>query len=80
MLWQLKGVLYVVQTEENSLSTEEEHILEDMQDILNEFSLVFDIPKELTPTRVCDHKIPLICPNHLVCARPYRYPFTIKMK
>lgn len=40
-----------------------------MQLILNEFNSVFNIPKELPPTKAYDHKIPLIDPNQSVCVR-----------
>lgn len=70
-LWQVKGVMYVVQIG-HSVSTEEESIAEDSQVLLNEFSSVFDIPKELPPSRAYDHNIPLMDPQQSVCARPYR--------
>lgn len=53
----------------NLLFAEEEHLSENMQLILNEFSSVFNIPKELPPTKAYDHKIPLIDPNQSVCVR-----------
>lgn len=69
-------MMYVVQIEWNSLSTNEEQIPEHMQDILNEFRSVFDIPKELPPIRAYDHKISFIDPNpDFTCT-----PFTRKIK
>lgn len=62
-LWQVKGMVFVVQVEGNSGNTEEESVSEDLQALLEEFSSVFDIPKALPPSIAYDHKIPLINPQ-----------------
>lgn len=79
-LWQVKGVMHVVQVEGSSVNTEDESVAKDLQILSDEFSLVFDIPKELPPSRAYNHKILLINPQQLVCAKPYRYPFHQKNK
>lgn len=50
----------------------------DLQDLLDEFAVVFQPPSGLPPTRACDHTIPLIPGATPVHVRPYRYPPAIK--
>lgn len=74
LLWQAKGVIYVVQLEECK-NKEEDNIHEDLQAILEKFLIVFEVPKESSPARCLDHRIPLIDHNKAVCAKPYIYPY-----
>lgn len=64
----------IVQMEQNK-DKEEEKILIDLQAFIEDFQAIFEMPKELPLSRLCDHRIPLIDPSKSVCARPYRYPY-----
>jgi hypothetical protein len=44
-------------------------------EILQEFSEVFEQPKELPPSRECDHSIPLQPGTQPANIRPYRLPY-----
>jgi len=46
--------------------------------LLEEFSVAFDPPSGLPPSRSCDHTIPLIEGATPVNVRPYRYPPAVK--
>lgn len=46
---------------------------EDLQQVIQQFADVFAPPSELPPSRVGDHKIPLIEGAQPFCLRPYRY-------
>lgn len=47
-----------------------------LQELLSEFSDVFEDPKALPPVRVFDHVVPLLPGAIPVNSRPYRYsPF-----
>nr|GMD89859.1 Transposon Ty3-G Gag-Pol polyprotein [Ipomoea batatas] len=48
---------------------------EPLQDLLLEFSAIFEPPKTLPPHRVFDHKIHLLPNSKPVNVRPYRYPY-----
>ncbi|KAL5211653.1 hypothetical protein ABZP36_022500 [Zizania latifolia] len=56
-----------------STSESGEHTPLEIQDMLQNYTEVFDEPKGLPPTRTCDHYIPLIPGSKPVCVRPYRY-------
>ncbi|GJW79606.1 reverse transcriptase [Tanacetum coccineum] len=49
-----------------------------LQKVVDQYSDVFVIPKELPPHRSYDHRNPLIEGTHLVNIRPYRHPRTQK--
>ena len=51
-----------------------EDLLVDLQQLLQDHSLVFEIPRGLPPVRVHVHKIPLLDESYSVRIRPYRYP------
>ena len=46
----------------------------EIQQVLDEFGSIFDVPKELPPHRSHDHKIPLVPNTHPVNIRPYKHP------
>nr|GLL46158.1 uncharacterized protein LOC109154433 [Ipomoea trifida] len=48
---------------------------EPLQDLLLEFSAIFEPPRTLPPHRVFDHKIHLLPNSKPVNVRPYRYPY-----
>ncbi|GJV55960.1 retrotransposon-related protein [Tanacetum coccineum] len=50
----------------------------ELQTVVEEFMDVFDVPKDLPPSRPCDHRIPLIKDANPVNVRPYRHPPTQK--
>lgn len=50
----------------------------DIQHLIEEFSLLFEVPLELPPPRACDHSIPLIAGAALVQVRPYRFAPALK--
>ncbi|KAF5477481.1 hypothetical protein F2P56_004118 [Juglans regia] len=45
-----------------------------VQNLISQFTRVFDIPKGLPPSRPQDHRIPLKEGTQPITARPYRYP------
>jgi hypothetical protein len=51
---------------------------EDLQLLLKQFTVVFEEPTSLPPSRACDHEIPLIPGARPVNIRPYRYPPALK--
>ena len=51
-----------------------EDLLVDLQQLLQDHSSVFEIPRGLPPVRVHDHKIPLLDESYSIRIRPYRYP------
>lgn len=56
---QVKGAAFVIQ----AVEVEEEGLspcLEELQQVLREYQVVFASPKGLPPSRACSHKIPLI--------------------
>lgn len=55
-----------------------EEMPDSLQQILFMYQRVFDIPRGLPPTRLCDHKIPLQHNTNPVKVRPYRYPHSQK--
>ena len=50
------------------------HLPPDLQQLIDTYSDLFEVPKELPPPRSYDHKIPLIDETKTVKVRPYRYP------
>jgi len=50
----------------------------EIQQLINEFSVLFEIPTELPPVRDCDHAIPLVPGAAPVQVRPYRYAPALK--
>jgi hypothetical protein len=48
-------------------------LLEDLQQVMRQFADVFAPPSELPPSRVGDHKIPLIEGAQPFCLRPFHY-------
>ena len=61
-----------------SLEGLQAEIQPELQCVLKEFDDVFAVPKELPPSRPCDHKIPLMKGTNPVNVRPYRHPPTQK--
>jgi hypothetical protein len=59
------------------LSDKEQTILQKLpaaiQDLIQQYFSVFDVPKGMPPARECDHQIPLIPGARPVQMRPYRY-------
>ena len=56
-------------------------VLQDLQSILSKHQLVFSTPQGLPPSRgVHDHSIPLAPVSLPPNIRPYRHPFSQKMK
>jgi hypothetical protein len=51
---------------------------EEIQSLVSQFSLLFEEPSSLPPSRPCDHVIPLIPGARPVNVRPYRYPPALK--
>lgn len=49
-------------------------------DLLQQYSEVFDEPKQLPPTRTHDHHIVLQTESKPICVGPYRYPYFQKTK
>lgn len=47
---------------------------QDLEELLTEFTDIFQEPKELPPTRSHDHCIPLKSDSEPTNVRPYRYP------
>lgn len=56
----------------------EVQILAEVQDLIEEFAVIFQVPIELPPSRACDHKIPLVEGAAPVNVRPYRYAPKLK--
>lgn len=54
--------------------------LPDIQEVLQEYEVVFTEPIRLPPIRYCDHSIPLKEGTSPVFVRPYIYPFYQKEK
>nr|GMC77790.1 Transposon Ty3-G Gag-Pol polyprotein [Ipomoea batatas] len=52
-----------------------ENLPKPFQNLLTEFSPIFEPPKKLPPTRPIDHKIHLLPNTKPVNVRPYRYPY-----
>ncbi|GKA65822.1 reverse transcriptase, partial [Tanacetum coccineum] len=50
----------------------------ELQSVVEEFGDVFVVPKELPPSRPCDHRIPLLEGTNPINIRPYRHPPTQK--
>jgi hypothetical protein len=49
-----------------------------VQDPIDQFSTLFEVPTELPPERFCDHSIPLVDGATLINMRPYRYAPALK--
>ncbi|WVZ81560.1 hypothetical protein U9M48_028917 [Paspalum notatum var. saurae] len=49
-----------------------------IQQLIDEFPSLFEVPSSLPPTRSCDHSIPLITSASPVAVRPYRYAPVLK--
>ncbi|XP_054820707.1 uncharacterized protein LOC129319639 [Prosopis cineraria] len=78
-----KGIseVYLVQMMalESLLSLDKSDVLqEDLDTVLSKYSIVFETPHELPPSRECDHRIILQPGTGPVKVRPYRYPFSQK--
>lgn len=69
-----------VQAELFSLSSQHEPLVNNIQtgqgmnELLQEYQDIFDLPKGLPPERVCDHKIRLKYESIVLNLKPYRYP------
>jgi hypothetical protein len=53
-------------------------ILPAIQQLIDEFVVLFEVPIELPPSRTCDHSIPLVEGPAPVNVRPYRYTPALK--
>lgn len=51
---------------------------QEIQDLIQHYSSLFEAPTKLPPSRSCDHSIPLIPGAAPVYARPYRFSPAIK--
>ena len=56
------------------VSSDQPHFPPVLADLMNEFSMVFAVPKGLPPIRGHEHSINLKEGTLPVCQRPYRYP------
>ncbi|KAF5481387.1 hypothetical protein F2P56_002043, partial [Juglans regia] len=68
-------VLQVVEGEEVDSAATKAEVPRDLQELLDQFSEVFQEPKGLPPTRSHDHSIPLVSNAKPISQRPYRYPY-----
>jgi hypothetical protein len=50
----------------------------EIQDLIQEFATLFEVPSDLPPPRACDHSIPLIEGAPPIQVRPYRYAPALK--
>ena len=57
-----------------------EEMSEELQGLLNKYEGIFLEPKGLPPTRLQDHRIPLLPGSVPPNIRPYRYPYVQKGK
>ncbi|XP_012462801.2 uncharacterized protein LOC105782546 [Gossypium raimondii] len=46
----------------------------DLEKLLNDFEDIFQVPTQLPPLRLHDHRIPLVDESKVVKVHPYRYP------
>jgi hypothetical protein len=51
-----------------------------VQDIIQQFAAIFELPKGMSPIRDCDHQIPLLPGARPVQMRLYRYAPALKDK
>jgi hypothetical protein len=58
----------------------EANIPSDIQDLIEEFAELFVVPKELPPSRHCDHSIPLVPGASPFRIRPYRFAPQLKIE
>jgi hypothetical protein len=58
----------------------EKQVPKEIKKSLKKFTTVFEIPKQLPPSRDIDHTIPLLPNANLVNLRPYRYSYFQKME
>lgn len=70
-LWQLKKIIYVLSAKLLEDPNVQNEYPEDLQRLLDEFSIVFEVPTRLPLKKYCDNQISLINPNISVSARPY---------
>jgi len=50
----------------------------EIQKLVEEFAVIFQVPTDLPPSRSCDHQIPLVPGATPVHVRPYRYAPKLK--
>lgn len=62
---------------ENRLNITEDIPVE-LRQLLIKYQRVFDIPKTLPPSRLCDHRIPLQPNSEPIKVKTYRYPHSQK--
>ena len=55
-----------------------DHLPLELQQLLQAYSSIFEIPQGLPPMRAHDHKIPLLDESQSIRIRPYRYPIVQK--
>lgn len=61
-------------SEHTCLTMSDSQLKPDMQALLSEFENVCQPPIGLPPSRLQDHRIPLVDEGKVVRVRPYRYP------
>lgn len=72
-LWGLLLQMRTIKLGESQAESEE--LAPEMCKLLDHYASIFQEPKGLPPTRVHDHKIPIIPDQGPVSVRLYRYPF-----
>ena len=55
-------------------TTSQKSVPDDLQQLLDYYKVLFEVPKGLPPPREYDHKIPFVDELQVVNMRPYRYP------
>jgi len=70
---QHRVLLHIEPITESASSSSTVHLELAVQEILDQFQDLFQAPMALTPSRACDHEIPLIEGAQPIFIRPYRY-------
>jgi len=73
-LLHLSGMGFFVHMVSEVQSSQDTPLPPDLEQILSQYSHIFDEPTNLPPTRSHDHRIPLLPNQPPVNTRPYRYP------
>lgn len=50
----------------------------EIQNLIEDFATLFEVPSDLSPLRSCDHSIPLVAGAAPVQVRPYRFALALK--
>ena len=70
----MTGVPFLQFMEASKHETMDEFAFLELQDLLQQYSVLFEAPTGLPPRRPHDHHIPLKDENQFIKIRPYRYP------